>query len=398
MGETINNNDRDLVIIDRSKIRDSKGVIYKSYKYRCNKCGFECGSHFNTKDEEFREELWIRESSLKNGNGCSCCCKSPRIVVEHINSIKAKYPEWIEKYGISEYDAITHAPSSGKKINVICGNCNKGKLISIDKIYNNNSISCNCGDGISYPEKFMESVLKQLKVEYKTQLNKSTFEWCGDKRYDFYLPEYNCIIETHGIQHYIQSNRGVSILEEQANDLYKYNLAIANNINNYIIIDCRKSDMEWIKNSILNSYLDNMFNLSLIDWDKAEKYALSSKVWEVCEYWNYKEGWKTTTNLAYYFGLCSSTINKYLKIGVKHGWCDYDAKEERRKVVSKNGKSTGKQVEVFKGEQSIGIFESAKELERISEELFGIKLSQGKISLVCLGKQKHHKGFTFKYV
>ena len=37
------------------------------------------------------------------------------------------------------------------------------------------------------------------------------------------------------------------------------------------------------------------------------------------------------------------------------------------------------------------------ELERQSEELFGIKLDYRNISGVCLGKQKTYKGFMFRH-
>lgn len=88
----------------------------------------------------------------------------------------------------------------------------------------------------------------------------------------------------------------------------------------------------------------------------------------------------------------------YLKKGIKHKWCVYNGKEELKKSVSKNGKMNGKQVEVFKDGVSVGVFESASELVRQSEKLFGVKLHNKHISAVCLDNQKKYKGFTFKYV
>lgn len=74
------------------------------------------------------------------------------------------------------------------------------------------------------------------------------------------------------------------------------------------------------------------------------------------------------------------------------------SKEKIRKNSSKNGKASGKQVEIFKYGIPLGVFESCAELERQSEELFGVKLWQGNISSVCMGNRKQHKGFTFKYL
>ena len=68
------------------------------------------------------------------------------------------------------------------------------------------------------------------------------------------------------------------------------------------------------------------------------------------------------------------------------------------KQASKNGKLNGKPVEILKNGMSLGIFNSTNELEKQSVELFGIKLFHSAINKVCNGKQKKHKGFTFKYV
>ena len=66
--------------------------------------------------------------------------------------------------------------------------------------------------------------------------------------------------------------------------------------------------------------------------------------------------------------------------------------------MEKSGRAIGKKVEVFKDNKSLGIFSSCAELERRSKKLFGVKLFNQCISDICNGKQKHHKGFIFKYV
>ena len=114
-------------------------------------------------------------------------------------------------------------------------------------------------DGISIPEKFMWNVLKELNIEFKTQLNKKDFDWCQNYKYDFYIPSLNMVIETHGRQHYEKSDRGRTLEEEQLNDKLKKELALNNNIKNYIIVDCRKSELEWLKENTIKE-----FGISLI--------------------------------------------------------------------------------------------------------------------------------------
>ena len=98
------------------------------------------------------------------------------------------------------------------------------------------------------------------------------------------------------------------------------------------------------------------------------------------------------------FNLNKNTINSYLKRGARLGWCDYNAKEEMKKCGYKNGRKLGKKVEIFKEGESLGVFESCRELERQSEGLFGVKLSQQNISKVCNNIKLKYKGFTFKYI
>ena len=74
-------------------------------------------------------------------------------------------------------------------------------------------------------------------------------------------------METHGKQHYEDGFKGCggrTLEEEQQNDKNKYELAIKNGIKqqNYIVIDCSKSDLEFIKNNIINSRLNELFNLN----------------------------------------------------------------------------------------------------------------------------------------
>lgn len=394
IGELIKDDKRDLIITDRdyriiSKL-NGKHENQKWYKYTCNICGWTEG--------------WIIEGNLigsksRKPHGCLCC--SNQTTVLGINTIWDK-ARWMCDLGISEEDAKTHTKASHDRVLVECPDCKKERYIDISDIYTNKSISCkSCGDGFSYPEKFMMSVLNQLGISFIPQLNKAIFEWCEKYRYDFYLPNYNMIIETHGIQHYKYTGRGRSLEEEKENDKVKKESALESGVNEYIVVDCRNSNMEWIKNSILNSKLNELFDLSKVNWLKCEEFALGNLVKEVCDYWNNKEEWETTQTIANnnpwgIKNICS--IIKYLKKGTKLGWCNYDSKEEMRKNGLKLGERNRKPIGVYKNGKFLYLFLSVKDLEECSLKIFGVKLNQGNISSVCLGKRKQYKGFTFKYI
>lgn len=55
-------------------------------------------------------------------------------------------------------------------------------------------------------------------------------------RYDFYLPQYNAIIEVNGQQHYTEAWGGrTKLMKQKENDRRKISYALANNIAIYII-------------------------------------------------------------------------------------------------------------------------------------------------------------------
>jgi transposase len=247
----------------------------------------------------------------------------------------------------------------------------------------------------------MTNILNQLELDFQTQLSKITFKWCKNYRYDFYF-EFNkeqYIIETHGLQHYEESNRGISLKEEQEKDILKKELAISNRIKpeNYIVIDCRYSKLDFIKQNILQSRLRELFDLSNIDWVECGRFACSNLVKEICDIKsnNPNLSVKDISKLTRY---STSIIRIWLKQGNEVGWCDYNAELENIKNRKSNTLKSMKQIEIFKEGISLGIFPSAKELERKSQELFGIKLDSGNISRACKGKRRHVKGYKFNYI
>ena len=89
---------------------------------------------------------------------------------------------------------------------------------------------------------------------------------------------------------------------------------------------------------------------------------------------------------------------KYLHIGLKLNWCNYNGENEKIKNYINFKTINGKKIEVFKNNKSLGVFPSCSELERKSEKLFGVKLLKNKISEVANGKRKQYKGYIFSYI
>ena len=379
IGDVIKDKKRDLVILEQ--IRYGKSNV-KGYKYRCNKDKYE-GK--------------MSEYNLKNGKGCPVC--SGKKAMLGINTIWDT-DKWAVDMGlISEEDAKKYSKSNTKRIDVVCPNCSEIKKdVQIRSIIQNKSIGCKkCGDGVSFPEKVASLVFDKLNIYYERQ---KTFSWSQNRIYDFFIPSLEKLIETHGIQHYEEVGwtklGGRTLSEEQENDRRKEELATKNGLE-YIPIDCRESDVDYIKENMIKM-LGGIFDFSLIDWEEIDKEAQCSLVWEVCEYWKNKKDEETTEDLSKYFNLGRCTIIRYLKKGNEYDWCFYDTKEEMIKSANRASAKKSKKVAVYKDGDFKGIYSSTYELDRKSEQNFGIKFNFSSIARVCRGERKTYKGYTFKYL
>ena len=269
--------------------------------------------------------IWdAKPDNLLRGKGCPVC--SGRIIgdaPEYRNSIWASaYREYFSKY-LTENQMKSYMPCSSKKIDVICPDCGMHKLISPSQL-KYNGLGCACGDGWSYPNKFVYNVLCQLCLNIDLEY---TPQWSNKKRYDAYLIDYNLIIENHGKQHYTEQGSLThrSLNDEIKNDNKKYYLAMNNGIKYYIILDCRESSMDWIKRSILQSDLPKILHFSEedIDWSIAETYATKNMVKLASTLFN--EGLNLAA-IARQLSVSSTTIMRWLRKATQIGWCDYHSK------------------------------------------------------------------------
>lgn len=333
-------------------------------------------------------EWEARITNRSRGNGCPYCANKKLLV--GFNDMWTTNPELAGQLANPE-DGYRYMQRSRKKVDWRCSNCNT--VVKNKNIFHTyyQGLSCpNCSDGFSYPEKFIYNLLTELKVEFYIQVR---FEWSDNRKYDFYIKTLNALIEVHGKQHYdkgFESFGGRSLEEERENDKLKENLANHNGIKDYIVIDARFSELDWIKNSILNSKLSNLLNLRHVDWDKINENAMNSLVKVACILWN--NGLKSTTVIGEKMKLSRSTIVRYLKMGSKIKWCDYDP----RKVSINNGKNAWKS-------NIIPIIQLSLDSKLIREWVSMSKASditsvnKTSISSCCRGKYKTAGGFKWMY-
>lgn len=357
----------------RSKKRNEKG-----YKYLCIVCG---------------NIDYIFESHLNRKNGCNVCSKQK--VLRGYNDLWTTHPSIAcLLYDLEE--GYYYSYGSDQRTDWKCPNCNNKivdkRIADMVRV----GVSCpRCSDGISYPEKVVYDLLFQMNVDFEYQKN---FNWLKGKKYDFYISSLNCIIEVHGNQHFdengFQTLNGLSLEDIQKNDEVKRIAAIENKIN-YIIIDASISDIDFIKNNIINSNLSKMISLSMVDWLKCHEFACNnSLVKTVCDMWN--DGNKSTFDIAKNAKLFFTTVIRYLKRGAKIGWCNYSPDDGRKmghKKATKINKEKKSKVVIRLTLDGSYIDEHPS----TNEAARNLNIAQASISNACLGKQKTAYGFKWIY-
>ena len=260
----------------------------------------------------------IMPNNFTRGDRCSVC--SNHRCVHGINDIATTHPQYLVYFSNKE-DAYNHTISSGKRILFKCQDCEKYEKNMRITDFVRYGFSCPlCGDGISYPNRFMANMLRQLNVDFIPEYTIKPNLY----QYDFYLKSFDAIVEMHGKQHYEEINfgsvkSGRSLLDEQENDKLKQEWAIKNGIKYYIVIDCIRSEQEYISNNIINSQLSSLLDLSKIDWGQVSLDSSTSLLKQVCDLWN--DGQRDIGELAKRFYVCKDTIRAWVKRGRNAGIC-----------------------------------------------------------------------------
>lgn len=299
-------------ILPNGKVIDRKPYIQVKHKY--------CNNVYEVYSGSF----------ITDRNRCNKCCGSYRNSILYINGDIASLI-YKDELG-NDIDLKTIYPNSTSRFYFKCKYCGKvsSRTYRLTDIYQD-GYSCEyCSDGISIPEKFMSNVLKQLEIKFTTQ---KQFKWSyvldknikRKKIYDFYIPSLNMIIETHGLQHYEESNKKNSkskfrtLEEEQENDRIKKESALNNGINHYITIDCRESTLEWLKENVIKES-SPYFDLTKVDFDIVwidSQGSICKKVWEL---WN--EGY-SIKRISEEVNVNRVTVERYLHIGKDLNLCSF---------------------------------------------------------------------------
>lgn len=324
----------------------------------------------------------------------SCPICSGRRVLKGFNDLWTTHPNIATRLKHKE-DGYKYSAGSNVKLSWVCPDCGHEKITTPNKMSVQKCFCTVCGHDASYPEKFVSNLLDQFEVHFERE---KIFEWSDGKRYDFYLPMYNCIIETHGKQHYTSSDfsylSGKTYIEEQYNDSDKLFYAKEyGKIAHYIVLDCRKSEIRWIKRSILESGLLEILQIipKTIDWDECHEFALSNLTKLICQMY---ENNISVNELCEEFNLCHNSIITKLKQGSQIGWCSYNPEHIIEQTRQENGKRiietmSKPVVQIDKSNNIVAEFPSIQEAQRA--------LSISHIWDCIVGRRQSAGGYKWRY-
>ena len=155
----------------------------------------------------------------------------------------------IHKYVVNRGDLFNYRYSSRKYIQTVCPNCHIERRVRVADL-KRDTYSCTCSKSYSsFGERVTQAYLDVLEVDY---IREYKFKSLGLKRFDFYLPEFNTVVEVHGIQHYQEVTGYMCHKTTKQSDIEKRQFCKDNGIQ-YVEIDARRSTFKHIIGS-LNQY------------------------------------------------------------------------------------------------------------------------------------------------
>lgn len=250
-------------------------------------------------------------------------------------SIMSESPEFA-KYLVNQTDA-SYQIGSAIKVDWVCPSC--GNIVrnkSINKVIGRRRIPCPlCADSSSMPERIVASILNQVGVSYISQ---KTFKWSGRKRYDFYLPDYDAIVEVNGSQHYgfgFEDLSGFTHNEQIQRDKYKEDIAKQNGIRNYFVVDASTVLVDYILPQ-MTDILKTLGITQCVDKSTCEAQIATRMTTQAARMWN--DG-KWAGEIGESMGLSRGAVIRLLKKAAHAGLCDYDPKVaqklSQKKVVAR---------------------------------------------------------------
>jgi hypothetical protein len=336
----------------------------------------------------FLGHIWAVTPAHLLHDGCGCPFCSGNAAWIGFNDLWTVRPD-VAKLLKNPEDGYILRHNSNKKVEFVCPKCNSIILKPVYEV-SNQGLSCSmCSDGVSYPNKFGRALLAQLPIEdFECEYSP---QWARPYRYDNYFKYQgqSYILEMDGAFHFEEKPYSKLSLEER---MIMDDIKTQNAINQGIVIiriDCRISKLDYIKESILQSHLSQLFDLSSVDWNACDKSSCTSLVKMACDL--YMSGINNTATIGKTLCVTRKAVIDYLKRGARVGWCNYSADD----AIRKRGFKPILAIDL--NSNTVYKFDNAKVCVDALSKLYNIHMRYDCIVRARLN-DRPYKGFKFTYV
>lgn len=237
-----------------------KGLISNTHKeidMKCNVC-----------NHTFKQSIHVLKSNLKkvkdkeNSFGCAVCSGKLKKNTE-------KFKKEVYNLVKDEYEVLGEYIDTDTYIRMKHNKCNTIYKVRPNDFLNSDNRCPSCFSNISNASKFIEQYLTKNNIIF---IKEKKFKDCKYKKqlpFDFYLPEYNLLLEYDGEQHFKNSFKNTDFKIQHKRDIIKNKYCITNKINLIRV----KYNVSIIK---IKEILDNLFNeqLSIEDYKKYGLYVI----------------------------------------------------------------------------------------------------------------------------
>ena len=202
------------------------------------KCKCDCGNSFK-----------IRTTELVSGHRTSCGCRLTR------NVRLQKVDLTGQIFGKLKAIERDNSKTESKKVFWLC-QCECGKIVSVQysNLITGNTKSCGCLK--SKGENKIQEILLKLKIPFEREYYFEDLIGLkgGVLRFDFWLPEFNILLEYQGEQHYTSFWGEEMFLKQQQHDSLKREYCKNHNLT---LIEIPYWDFEKINEEYIKNILDN---------------------------------------------------------------------------------------------------------------------------------------------
>ena len=230
-------------------------------------------------------------------------------------------------------------PSSKNKYYVKCPYCNK---ISSNKKFlyalTNQGFSCEyCSDGISFPNKILRQISKQLDLNWEFEYSEKWMEKYKFDAYDktlkqpiemdaeFFINNKSKIVDNH-------KGKRKEIDNWKDNEAIKHNMNKPRRINLMDSEKYSKDKFNYIKQQIYST-IGDLYDLDKINWNEVFVESQKSLMIEACKLW--ENGIYSTIEISKILNISHSTSLNYLKKGNILGLCNYTKDKAMKESAKK---------------------------------------------------------------